>query len=197
MDDNATLGKRRKLRFIWDNDTNTIVVQNASPAQLQVIRQLIDIYDQPVSEDSVARRRTDIVPIRYSEANDIATAIKEVYRDLLSSKDKEFQGGQSGERERGRDRGYSFWGGSSSQKSTPVQVSFEGALSIGVDLISNSLIISADEQIWDNIHDLAVTLDEKAKPNTVVQVYELSGALNAEELKDVLSAAIAQPWRVG
>src|SRR5690606_6047950 len=131
-DDNATLGKRRKLRFIWDNDTNTIVVQNASPAQLQVIRQLIDIYDQPVSEDSVARRRTDIVPIRYSEANDIATAIKEVYRDLLSSKDKEFQGGQSGERERGRDRGYSFWGGSSSQKSTPVQVSFEGALSIGV-----------------------------------------------------------------
>ncbi|RIK77598.1 MAG: hypothetical protein DCC67_12490 [Planctomycetota bacterium] len=195
-EDPATLGKRRKLRFIWDNDTNTIVVQNASPAQLQVIRKLIDIYDQPVSEDAVARRRTDVVAIRYSQAQDIATAIKEVYRDLLSSKDKEFQGGQNGERERGRDRGYSFWGGGG-QKTTPVQVSFEGALSIGVDSISNTLIISADEQIWENVRDLAVSLDEKARPTTVVQVHRLRGSLDPDELKDVLAAAVSQPWPGG
>ena len=34
------------------------MVQNASPAQLEVIRELIKIYDQPVSEDAVSKRRT-------------------------------------------------------------------------------------------------------------------------------------------
>ncbi|HEX6960631.1 MAG TPA: secretin N-terminal domain-containing protein [Lacipirellula sp.] len=197
-EDPATLGKTRKLRFIWDTDTNTVVVQNASPAQLEVIRELIKIYDQPVSEDAVSKRRTDIVPIRYSSAEDISTAIKEVYRDLLSSKDKEFQGGRNGEeRDRGRESRYSFWGGSSSQKSAPVKMSFEGALSIGVDEVSNSLIISADEQIWNNVKDLAVSLDERARHDTVVEVHQLSSAVDPQELQDALSDVLSQPWQAG
>jgi hypothetical protein len=195
-EDPATLGKARKLRFIWDSDTNTIVVQNASPAQLETIRELIKIYDQPVSEDAVAKRRTDIVQIRYSSAQDIATAIKEVYRDLLSSKDKEFEGGRNGEdRDRGsRESRWSFFGGSSSQKSAPMKMSFEGALSIGVDEISNTLIISADDTIWENVKELAVSLDEKAKPDTVVQIHQLTGSLDAEELQDTLEDVLGNPW---
>jgi hypothetical protein len=193
--DPATLGTARKLRFIWDKDTNTIVAQNASPAQLETIRELIKIYDQPVSEN---KRRTDIVQIRYSSAEDIATAIKEVYRDLLSSKDKEFEGGRDGdERDRGRESRWSFFGGSSSQKSAPMEMSFEGALSIGVDEISNTLIISADDTIWQNVKDLAVSLDEKAKPDTIVQVHQLSGSLDAEELQDALEDVLSNPWPGG
>lgn len=198
QEDPATMGKPRKLRFIYDIDTNTVVAQNATPAQLETIRKLVEIYDQPLSEDSVSKRRTDIVPIRYSNAEDIGTAIKEVYRDLLSSKDKEFQanGGRGGE-DGGRSRSerFSFFGGSSSQKSTPMKMSFEGALSIGVDEISNSLIISADDAIWENVKDLAVSLDEKAKPDTVVQVHELRGSLKAVDLQAVLNTALARPWQ--
>lgn len=199
QEDPATMGKPRKLRFIYDIDTNTVVAQNATPAQLETIRKLVEIYDQPLSEDSVSKRRTDIVPIRYSNAQDIGTAIKEVYRDLLSSKDKEFQanGGRGGE-EGGRSRSerFSFFGGSSSsQKSTPMKMSFEGALSIGVDEISNTLIISADDAIWENVKDLAVSLDEKAKPDTVVQVHELRGSLKAADLQSVLNTALARPWQ--
>jgi type II secretory pathway component GspD/PulD (secretin) len=201
-EDPATLGKPRKLRFIYDTDTNTIVAQNATQAQLETIRKLVQIYDQPVSEDSVSKRRTDIVPIKYSSAQDIGTAIKEVYRDLLSSKDKEFQasGGREGE-DRGRSRSerFSFFGGSSSSsaKSTPMKMSFEGALSIGVDEISNSLIISADDAIWENVKELAVSLDEKAKPDTVVQVHELRGSLKAADLQSVLNTALSRPWPGG
>ena len=199
-EDPATLGKPRKLRFIYDIDTNTIVAQNANPAQLEVIRELVKIYDQPVSEDSVSKRKTDIIPIRYSNAQDIGTAIKEVYRDLLSSKDKEFQANNGREGDdggRSRSERFSFFGGSSSSsaKSKPMKMSFEGALSIGVDEISNSLIISADEAIWDNVHELAVSLDEKAKPDTVVQVHELRGSLKAADLQAVLNTALARPWQ--
>ena len=48
--------------------TNSILVQNASPAQIQVIDKLIEIYDQPVAEDAVRKRRTEIVQVKYSRA---------------------------------------------------------------------------------------------------------------------------------
>jgi type II secretory pathway component GspD/PulD (secretin) len=76
-------------------------------------------------------------------------------------------------------------------------MSFEGALSIGVDEISNSLIISADEQIWENVRDLAHSLDQKAKPDTVVQVHQLRGSLDAEELQDALEDVLSNPWMGG
>jgi type II secretory pathway component GspD/PulD (secretin) len=196
-EDPATLGKRRKLRFIWDNDTNTIVAQNASPAQLQVIRKLVEIYDQPINEESVAKRLTEVIPVRYSRAQDIATAIKEVYRDLLSSKDKEFQGKQGDQGGPSRNERSWRFGGSSDQKTAPMKVSFEGALSIGVDEISNTIIVSAEEQICKTVHELAITLDEKARPDTVVQVHELRGRLKADDLQKALETALAQPWPGG
>jgi type II secretory pathway component GspD/PulD (secretin) len=195
----ATMGKRRKLRFIWDPDTNTIVAQNASPAQLEIIRKLIEIYDQPVDEEAVSKRLTDVITIKYSRAQDIATAIKEVYRDLLSSKDKEFQS-KDGERDGGQSRSESRWrfgSSSSNQKSAPMKLSFEGALSIGVDEISNTIIVSAEEQIAKNVRELATALDEKAKPNTIVQVHELRGTMDPEEMQDALSDLLSQPWPGG
>ncbi|HMO84270.1 MAG TPA: secretin N-terminal domain-containing protein, partial [Lacipirellulaceae bacterium] len=195
----ATLGKRRKLRFIWDPDTNTILVQNASGAQLEVIRELIRIYDQPIGEDAVARRRTDVIEVRYSRAQDIATALKEVYRDLLSSKDKEFQSQRGDDNNRGQQRNiyYRFSTGNENSKTTPVKMAFEGALSIGVDTVSNTLIISAEEQIFDNVLQIVKVLDQQAKPDTVVQVHELRGALSPSELQTALRSVLAQPWPGG
>jgi hypothetical protein len=196
LGDQQTLGKRRKLRFIWDPDSNTIVAQNASPAQLETIEKLIEIYDQPVGE---VTRKTEIVPITYSKAQDVATALKEVYRDLLSSKDKEFQNQRNGDR-RGRvETYYRLFGGSDSSdnKKAPVKLAFEGALSVGVDTVSNALIISAEEEIFANVKALITQLDERAKPNTVVQVYEVQGSLSAPELQKALATALSSPWPGG
>jgi type II secretory pathway component GspD/PulD (secretin) len=195
MGEQQTLGKRPKLRFIWDPDSNTIVAQNASPAQLETIKKLIEIYDQPVGE---VTRKTEIVPIVYSKAQDVATALKEVYRDLLSSKDKEFQNQRDGDRRGRTETYYRFFGGSGSSdnKKAPVKLAFEGALSVGVDTVSNALIISAEEEIFNNVKALITQLDERAKPNTVVQVYEVQG-LSAPELQKALATALSSPWPGG
>lgn len=198
--ESATLGKRRKLRFIWDEATNSILVQNASPAQLQTVDKLIEIYDQPVPEDAVRRRKTELVQVKYSRAGDIAEAVKEVYRDLLSSKDKEFQS-RDGDNQRGNGGGgrsiyYSF-GGGGDNKSSPVKMSFQGALSIGVDQVSNTLIVSAEEQIFDSIKQMINSLDEQARSETVVQVHQLTGSLDAEELQNALQTALSTPWAGG
>ena len=89
-DEAVRLSKRRKLRIIYDPPTNSILVANASTSQLQEIEQLIKEYDQPASADSTKMRRNGVIKVRYSRASTIATAIKDVYRDLLSSRDKEF-----------------------------------------------------------------------------------------------------------
>jgi len=194
--DPTTLGKRRKMRFIWDPDSNTILVQNASPAQLETIRKLIQIYDQPTGE---VTRRTEIIQIKYSKANDIAAALKEVYRDLLSSKDKEFQDQRGGDRRTRTETYYRFYGGSGgeSNKKAGVKMAFEGALSIGVDQVSNSLIISAEEQIFANVRQIVQMLDEEAKPNTVVQVHQIEGSISAAELRKALATALSSPWPGG
>jgi len=195
----TSLSKRRLLRFIYDFDTNTIVVQNASPAQLRIITQLIEIYDRPVGADSAATRRTEAIKIRYSQATDIATALKEVYRDLLSSKDKEFQG-KDGQGKARNETYYRFYSGppeDGNKKPSAVKVAFEGALSIGVDEISNTLIISAQEDVWDSVRQIVQSLDEAAKPNTVVHVHEISGMISSTKLQKTLAAAMGQPWPGG
>jgi hypothetical protein len=60
------------------------------------IEQLIDEYDRPAPADSVKTRRTAAIKVQYSKASTVAEAIKEVYRDLLSSRDKEFDRGTKG-----------------------------------------------------------------------------------------------------
>ena len=191
-----SLSKRPLLRFIYDIDTNTIVAQNASPAQLRTIRKLIEIYDRPLNEDSVMARRTEAIKIRYSRAADIAKAVKEVFRDLLSSKDKEFQG-KEGQGKSRTETYYRFYGSAPStgkKKPSAVKVAFEGALSIGVDELSNTLIISAQDDVWDSVRQLIQRLDEEAMPRTIVQVHEVRGVISPTAMQQALAKAMANPW---
>ena len=84
----SRLSKRKKLKLIDDLDTNSILVQGADAEQLRTIEDLIRIYDQPQEADSSAARVSEVIQIRYSKAQTIAIAVKDVYRDLLSSNDK-------------------------------------------------------------------------------------------------------------
>jgi hypothetical protein len=63
--------------------------------------------------------------------------------------------------------------------------------------VSNALIISAEEEIFNNVKALITQLDERAKPNTVVQVYEVQGSLSAPELQKALATALSSPWPGG
>ena len=41
----GSLSQQQKIRFIWDYDTNSILVASASPSQLNVVERLIKLYD--------------------------------------------------------------------------------------------------------------------------------------------------------
>jgi hypothetical protein len=197
------LSRRRKLTFIYNTDANAVIVRGATPEQLRIIKELIAIFDHPSDEESTSVRRTEIYQVRFSSARVIADAIKEAYRDLLSSKDTAFQTPNGEQQQGGRQssrtelvRIYDYGSSDTEKKPTPMKVSFEGALSLGVDELSNTIIISAQEELIDGIIKIATHLDEQAKPNTSVAVHQVR-SVDAASLHAMLARTLADPWTGG
>jgi type II secretory pathway component GspD/PulD (secretin) len=196
------LSKRRKLMITYDPPSNTILVANASPSQLNEIEELIKEYDKPVPADSVRTRRMALIKIKYSKASTIAQALKEVYVDLLSSKDKEFdRGGDQRQRGSSTERTtiirYSDGSSGGNQRQSPVKVGFEGALSIGVDDISNTLLISVQEELYASVVGMVERLDKEAASDTVVKVHRVNGNVAAAALRETINGAMGLPWLGG
>ncbi len=205
QDSPSGLSKPAQLRFVPDIDTGTIVVVNATTEQLKTIAELIELWDvpEPVNERRV--RYTKLVSLQYGRAGLIAETVKETYRDLLSSNDKAFQqpggqGGQGGQGgpaggqgraagERGRANGGSELvdTGGSGQQGGGADFSFKGKLSIGIDPVGNTLLVSAEgEPLLKLVCDMIDQLDRAARASDGVRVFSLSAAANASALETAL-----------
>ncbi|MEM8733239.1 MAG: secretin N-terminal domain-containing protein, partial [Planctomycetota bacterium] len=186
-DDDSQLGDKAELKFIWDNDTNTIVVQNANDLDRQTIKQLIELWDVPEEEDTSRIRYTKLRPVRYSRAENIVNTIKEAYRDLLSANDKTFQGGEDGDDEESKRGG----GGGGVQGDGFNFSGLKGKLSLGPDTLTNSILISVEgKDLMEIIEDIIKQLDEAAMDQGKVEVLTLSGGMSGSSLKKALSAII-------
>ncbi len=181
-DKERQLGSRPPLRFIADNDTNSIVVIGADDFDRQTIRDLIKLWDVPEPEDDVDDGRyTELVPVKYSRADSIAATLKEAYRDLLSANDKAFQGGDGEESKRdsgGSDVGFSL--------------SFKGKLSLGVDNVTNSILVSAEgQQLLKVIKDMIELLDNAAKTESEIAVARVPVSMNNDSVREALMKMFA------
>ena len=197
----ATLGRQELMRFMSENYTNTVIVQGASPSQLAAVEQLIKLYDQaPVPEDYLARK-TEVFQLKFSRASDIATSLREVYRELLSSKDKEFQDKEGGKSVKSNTEKTYVFGEvtkNAAGEDDPVLIKFDGMLAIGVDEISNALIISARKEILESVKETVMLLDKAATPKTMVHIHRVGGGIrSAEDLQKMLKSSMGQPWPGG
>jgi hypothetical protein len=180
------LSKRRPLNFIDDPDTNTILVVGADAEQLATVDELIKMWDVPPPADSESARISAVFQIRYSRAEVVAEAIKEVYRDLLSANDKALQQGREEKRQPSGPT-YIFGDGGGDEGDRRTQVAFKGKLSLGIDEVSNTLLVSTEGQnLMDNITQMVEALDEAARPAGHVEVLTLRGDLNATRVREVL-----------
>ncbi len=193
------LGKGVKLRFVDDLDTNTLVVSGASGEQLQTIAELIELWDvvEPVNKRKA--RITQLLKIEFGKADKIAETVKEAYRDLLSSNDKSFaKGGGGGEKSGGgkEDVAKSRGGSGSELQNTEsgrdgggADFSFKGKLSLGIDEVGNTILVSAEgEPLLELVAEMIDQLDQAARPQGEVKIVELSGNINGDRLKAALKA---------
>lgn len=182
-DDSRRLSQRAPIKFLADIDTNTILVQNATAEQLETVRELIQLYDKPEPVVEESKRLNATYAVRYSRASAIAESVKEVFRDLLSSNDKSLQAPpqQSGERGRNEERSASDYISRSGS-------AFRGKLSIGVDDISNTLLISAEgESLMTLVMDMVKRIDESAKQVSTVRVVNLKTGVGGDKFRELLN----------
>jgi hypothetical protein len=126
--------------------------------------------------------------------------VKEVFRDLLSSKDKEFDSKDPNAKSGSGSSGFTILrfgpsnSDSNSNKQTPVKVGFQGALSLGADDVSNIVLVSAEKQVFALVEAMINELDEEAAPKTTVQVHRVNGKITAEALQKALQQAVGTAW---
>jgi type II secretory pathway component GspD/PulD (secretin) len=174
----STLSKRRPVNFVPDPVTNTILVQNADEAQLAEIEHLIELYDRVEPPDSNSVRRTQMIPLKYAVAKQVGETIKDVYRDLLSPLDKALQQANAQKQQQEQQQRpmslYSYLQmpeGTSEESKLP---RFKGLLSVGIDELTNTLIVSAPQWLLTDVVAMAGELDRSAQPTRpVVNVLKL------------------------
>ncbi len=186
-EDERKLSKRRKLKFISDADTNTILVEGADAKQLKTIEDLIKLYDQPPPSDSQSVRKTEVIRLKYSKARAVVDTVKDVYRDLLSSNDKALATNNQ-QKESSRSIIFNYDTDKTEQK-TP---KFKGLLSIGVDETSNSLMVSAPAYLFDHVAKMIKELDQAAAPDYTVRMVRVGPGLSANRVKEILDEVYNQ-----
>jgi hypothetical protein len=140
---------------------------------------------------------TQIFYIKHSKASVIAEVIKDTYRDLLSTKDKAMESfNQTKAQGRGGQRGmisYDF--GEHDDDGKMSQARFSGALSMGIDDSTNSLVIScATQNMLLNIKALVDSLDTAAVPAAQsFQVLQINRSIDANALQKKLSEMLKKP----
>ncbi|MEZ6134083.1 MAG: secretin N-terminal domain-containing protein [Pirellulaceae bacterium] len=187
--DDEQLGKKQPLKFIYDNDTNSIVVQGADDMDRKTIKELIELWDVPEPEDEEDRDRyTKLVVVKYSRADAIVNVIKEAYRDLLSATDKSVQSGGNDEESKRPE------GGGGVQSSGAMSFAFKGKLSLGADTITNTILISAEgKSLMDIIVDMIDQLDQAARPEGNIEVYNLTASVSGKSFEQALRAMLGTP----
>ncbi|MBN1588866.1 MAG: hypothetical protein JW888_05070, partial [Pirellulales bacterium] len=197
-DDSIRLSKRRRLTFIADADSNSILVKGADSAQLKTIRELIAFYDGREEADPRNDRMEGVFHLEYSKARVVADTLKEVYRDLLSSNDKAFSGKKNGNKRSDYVSYYYRRSGSDSDDEPEKAPKFKGLLSIGIDELSNSLIVSAPAWFYGNVAKMIQRLDEMAKPTVAtVSVVKLDQGVDAAKLRAALARIIGDTSGTG
>lgn len=192
---NRTLSKRRQPQFISDNFTSTILVRDADAKQLQTIEDLIAIYDVPEPSDSRSMRVTTIFRLEHARATSVAAAVKDVFRDLLSSNDKALEKDDKNGQRQGSGGLVTFLPGGEKKAGEDEEepIRFKGLLSIGIDESSNTLIVSSAGTLMDTISEMIESLDKAADSASVVQVVKVDKSVDLsliqERLKELMKAA--------
>lgn len=167
-------------------------MQGASDDDRKTIKELIELWDVPEPDDKEDKNRyTKLLRIKHSRADAIVNTIKEAYRDLLSATDKSVQQQQGGDEEEKRSGG---GGGGIVQSGGGLNYAFKGKLSLGADTITNSILISAEGQaLMDIICDMIEQLDNAARPEGSVEVYQLAPEVSGKALERALRAMLQSP----
>ena len=156
----------------------------------RTIKELIELWDVPEPKNGKDVRYTKLVRIKHSNAESIVTTIKEAYKDLLSANDSALQANQAGGRG-GNPESKRESNQETVQADGGLSSNFKGELSLGADVITNSVLVSArGEPLLELVVDMITELDVAAAPQGNVEVLQLSPGMAKGSMADALRAML-------
>jgi type II secretory pathway component GspD/PulD (secretin) len=168
------------VRIVPETRLNALIVQ-ARPTDLDLIQQLVEKLDQAELPETQVAPRPRMIPLYNTSASQVAEIIKQVYQENLVSASRSQQ--PSAE-----DFLRLLRGGRSGSGSSNRAAENRPRLSIGVDTRTNSLIVSAPLPLFEEIRQLAETLDQQTtQSNQVVRVVTLQRS-NPQTIQKALAA---------
>ncbi|MBB76504.1 MAG: hypothetical protein CMJ75_18525, partial [Planctomycetaceae bacterium] len=175
--------------IIPDVRLNRLIVQGTSSDILQ-IEQHLRIIDQENSMTEVQTQgKPRMIQLVYTTAAEAATVVKEAYASRI-------QGGQSQQGRGGGDpreammRAFMGGRGGRGSRGGGQQAAEEPKMTIAVDERSNSLIVTAPEQLFREVEELVHLIDQKgAQPTEAFQVKTLMYS-KPDYVKSALSAIL-------
>ena len=157
--------------IIPDPRLNALVI-SATPRELDIIEQLLQVIDQPESPDpQQITPPPRFIPVNNNTADSVATIVKQAYAGRIQG-----EGGGSQRQPSPQDfiealtrgRGGSAVGSSRQSRGE------ETKMTIAVDAKSNSLIVSAPDYLFNEVKQLVAELDAVAiDPDDTVRVVAL------------------------
>ncbi len=184
-----------KPMIIPDPRLNALIV-TATPLDMDLIEQLIDIIDQAESPvDDETRGTVKLIPILHNDVEEIAKTVKELFKDRIAGEAAAGGGGGGGggpnpqqimammQGALGGGRG-GRGGGAGGQSAVK-----ESTMSIAADTKSNSLIVLAPPSLFEQVKETVEILDsasEQQEESTVVTT--LGGDLNPSVIQRALQS---------
>ncbi|MCO6458491.1 MAG: hypothetical protein J5I93_24565 [Pirellulaceae bacterium] len=177
------------VSIVADNRLNALIVQ-ANAVDLDLVEQLLRVIDQEASpEDVQTEGKPRIIPVRYVSAQEVAELVKQVYASRLAT-----SGGGGGNRQQPDPAEFlrALRGGGGGGRGNRQSGGEAQKMTIGVDLRTNSLIVSAPEPLFKEVQELVALIDlEDAANSEDVQVITIPGA-NPQAVQAALSAVLGQ-----
>jgi type II secretory pathway component GspD/PulD (secretin) len=148
----ATLATTGAVTIVPDLRLNALIVQ-ANPSDLDLIEQLLEVVDRETSPEEVEAVPTPrLIPVVYTNA----TEISQVVRQVFSSRIESASGSQRQPSPEEFIRALRGGRGQSSRKSREDTQK----MTIGVDERSNSLVVSAPDDLFRQVEQLVKQLDQ-------------------------------------
>ena len=181
-----------------DNRLNALFVQ-ANPIDLATVEMVLEKVDRMESpEDVELVSKPRLIPLVYQNAKDVSEVVKSVFGDRIAGAQSSNSRGGGGQQQQaaefvaalrggGGRGGRGGGGGNGGIQSEPTKIN------VSVDERSNSLIVTASEQDFEEVRVLAIALDDGGRTTAdTVETVAIPGNMNAESVVEALEAVLGR-----
>ncbi len=178
--DGSTLVTAGSLTVIADARLNRLICVGTS-SDLELIEQYLTVIDRDTSLTTIETRGVShVIELQHAKAREIADVIRDTYGDRVAL-NTEQKNAQQAQRANDRERGQA-----TNENNIQTSKNREPQMQVAVHEVSNSIVVTAPESLFQDVQKLVARLDEQSEQ--AVEVIFYPSAQGVEMLRETLQS---------